>query len=52
MDDLERYDFWHRELDEFLESIKVYNHEIDLAINRVRSGDSISNDEVFADLDN
>lgn len=51
MFDIERYEFWHMEQEAFLISISVYNQEIDKAIDDVRNGFLISNEEVINDLD-
>jgi hypothetical protein len=54
--DYERYNFWHLELDQFKAELKkkkdLYNKEIDEAVEKVRNGESISNDDVMKQMKN
>lgn len=48
--DYERYNFWHLELEQFekrrKEEIAKYNKEVDEAVERVRNGKFVTNEEV------
>lgn len=52
MNEIERYNFWHLELDAIISERKKYNNEIDLAVESVKSGLLVSDEEVWKELDN
>jgi hypothetical protein len=52
MNEIERYNFWHFELDTIISERKKYNNEIELVVERVKSGLSVSDEEVWKELDN
>jgi len=52
MNEIERYNFWYLELDVIISERKKYTDEIELAVERVKSGLSVSDEEVWKELDN
>jgi len=50
MNDIERKNFWDLELPEYVKRLN-YNKEIDDAVNLVRSGQFVSNEQVMEELD-
>jgi hypothetical protein len=49
MNDIERKNFWDLELPEYVKRLN-YNKEIDEAVNLVRSGQFVSNEQVMEEL--
>ncbi len=53
INDYERYNFWNKELDEFLENkkeIDTYNKEIDKSVENVRNGIFFTNEQVMEEI--